>query len=150
MEATAVWTHPLLYVTVEPETNFAEAATHCEDLAASALESEHLNTQHQLYQRLHECLTRLQPTLLEPITEEQMPQFTVSRMPSSAPTMDTESELLCEYCLALSHLLSGNPLSLSVEETLQGLLYELTCFLADTMLAPRWLETPQGLRPIVL
>ncbi|MCS2162813.1 hypothetical protein MUU47_17110 [Scandinavium sp. H11S7] len=148
MEAPAVWTHPLLYVDIEPQTDFAEAAAHCEKLAAGALDTEHLPTQHELYQRLHECLTQLQPMLLEPIDENQMAQFTVSTLPRSRPTMDTESELLCEYCLALSHLLSGNPLSISVEETLQGLLYELTAFMTDTMLAPRWLSTPQGLRPI--
>jgi hypothetical protein len=148
MEATAVWTHPLIYVDVEPEHDFVGAATHCEDLAASALESEHMSTQHELYQRLHECLIRLQPTLIDPIPENQIAQFTVDVMPRARPAMDTETELLCEYCLALSHLLSGNPLSLSVEETLQGLLYELTCFMVDTMLAPRWLSTPLGLQPI--
>ncbi|MDX6021818.1 hypothetical protein SIL08_16200 [Scandinavium sp. V105_16] len=148
MEATAVWTHPLLFVNVEPETDFTEVAEHCENLAASALEAEHMQTQHELYQRLHECLTQLQPTLLDPIPDNLIAQFTVNEMPSTEPVMDTETELLCEYCLALSHLLSGNPLSLSVEETLQGLLYELTCFMTDTMLAPRWLNTPQGLQPI--
>ena len=127
----------------KPKTKMVEAW-----LAAGALDTEHLPTQHELYQRLHECLTQLQPTLLEPIDENQMAQFTVSTLPRTRPTMDTESELLCEYCLALSHLLSGNPLSISVEETLQGLLYELTAFMTDTMLAPRWLSTPQGLQPI--
>lgn len=148
MEATAVWTHPLLYVNVEPESDFTEAATHCENLAASALEAEHMQTQHELYQRLHECLIQLQPTLIDPIPDNMIAQFTVNEMPRAQPQMDTESDLLCEYCLALSHLLSGNALSLSVEETLQGLLYELTCFLRDTMLAPRWLNTPLGLQPI--
>lgn len=148
MEANAVWTHPLLYVDVEPETDFVKAATHCEELAASALEAEHMQTQHELYDRLNACLTQLQPTLMDEIPEEQKAQFTVSALPHTFPKMDTESELLCEYCLALSHLLSGHPLSLSTEETLQGLLYELTCFLSDTMLAPRWLRTPLGVEPI--
>jgi hypothetical protein len=137
-----------MYVEVSPESDFTVAATHCEELAASALESEHMSTQYALYKRLHECLTRLQPTLMDPIPENQIAQFTVSTLPRTRPAMDTETDLLCEYCLALSHLLSGNPLSLSVEETLQGLLYELTCFMADTMLAPRWLSTPLGLQPI--
>lgn len=148
MEAPAAWTHPLLHTELSPDMDFVEAAKQCEELVASALETEHLERQHELYQRLHECLEQLQPTLLDSIPEERMPEFTVSVLPDARPAMDTESELLCEYCLALSKLLSGNPLSFSIEETLQGLLYELTCFLADTILAPRWLTTPQGVRPI--
>jgi len=39
-------------------------------------------------------------------------------------------------------------MTLDVEETLKGLLYDLTCFLSDTMQAPRWLKTPQGNVPL--
>lgn len=146
MEAPAVWTHPLLFTEFDPSLDFVDVATQCEELAASALESEHLETQHDLYQRLHTCLAQLQPTLLDPIPDDRMAEFTVSVLPDCRPAMETESELLCEYCLALSKLLSGQPLSIRVEETLQGLLYELTCFLSDTILAPRWINTPQGVK----
>lgn len=149
MEAPAAWTDPLLPAEQPAELDFVDAAKQCEELVASALETEQLEKQYEIYQRLHACLTQLQPTLLEPIPEARMAEFTVDALPETRPAMETESELLCEYCLALSRLLSGNPLSMSIEETLQGLLYELTCFLADTMLAPRWVTTPQGLQPIV-
>jgi len=149
MEAPIVWTHPLLFTELELSPDFVDVATQCEELAASARESEHLETQHELYERLHACLAQLQPTLLDPIPDDRIAEFTVNVLPDHPPAMETESELLCEYCLALSQLLSGKPLSISIEETLQGLLYELTCFLSDTILAPRWINTPQGLKTLV-
>ena len=148
MEASAVWTHPLLFVDVEPETDFIATIVHCEKLAADAMEAEHTATQHELYQRLNDCLSALRPTLLDPIPEEMEEQFTVAARPISPPVMETESDMLCDYCLALSELLSGKHLSLDIEEALKGLLYELTCFLADTMQAPRWLKTPSGKVPL--
>lgn len=148
MESTAVWTHPLLYVNLEPETDFLATIAHCEKLAGDAMESEHQNTQKKLYLRLHECLSALQPTLLDPIPEALEAQLTVDAYPSTLPAMETESDLLCEYCLTLSGLLSGKPLDVKHHETLQGLLYDLTCFLSDTMQAPRWLKTPQGKIPL--
>lgn len=150
MEAPVAWTNPLLYVDIEAAADFIETATHCEKLAEEALETEHLKTQHDLYERLHECLQKLYPTLNDPIPEELVEKFTVTTPPLHPPVMDTESELLCEYCLALSKLLAGNPLSLDIEETLKGLLYELTSFLTDTMLAPRWLATADGLESLEL
>ncbi|MBB1201548.1 hypothetical protein EGM70_14765 [Enterobacteriaceae bacterium 89] len=148
MEASPVWTHPLLYVDVEPETDFIATIVHCEKLAADAMETEHTTTQHDLYQRLHQCLSALRPTLLDPIPEELEAQFTVSTLPAHPPAMETESDQLCDYCLALSELLCGKRMTLDVEETLKGLLYDLTCFLSDTMQAPRWLKTPLGNVPL--
>ena len=148
MEASAVWNHPLLNANIEPETDFIATIRHCEQLAGDAMETEHTATQHQLYQRLHECLSVLHPTLLDPIPEERIEQFTVATRPPRTPTMETESDMLCQYCLSLSALLSGKPRSLRIDEDLQGLLYDLTCFLSDTMQAPRWLQTPQG--PVAL
>lgn len=148
MESPLVWTHPQRYVSGEAETDFIAAITQCEKLAGDAMESEHQPTQYQLYQQLHDYLTAIHPTLLDPIPEALEEQFTTRTFPESMPTMDTESDLLCEYCLTLSELLSGHALDVRGEETLQGLLYELTCFLADTMRAPRWLKTPQGRVPL--
>lgn len=148
MEPSAVCTPSLLSEETEFDSDFVEAAKQCEHLAASALEDEDLFKQQALYQRLHQCLSQLQPTLNDPIPQEMVAQFTVSTRPQTVPAMDTESDLLCEYCIALSELLSGNRLTFSIEQTLQGLLYELTCFLSDTMLAPRWLATPEGTEPL--
>ncbi|MGL4725093.1 MAG: hypothetical protein ACRCWW_11395 [Scandinavium sp.] len=148
MEAPAVWTHPLMYVEVEPESNFIGAIKHCENLAATALDEENMLTQQALYLRLHQCLSQLHPVLNDPIPEAQVEQFTASVRPEISPSMDTESDLLCEYCIALSELLSGSPRTLRIDETLQGLLYDLTSFLADIMQAPRWLKTPEGLHPL--
>lgn len=149
MEAPAVWTHPLMYVEVEPESDFIDTIKHCENLAATALDEEDMLTQQALYQRLHQCLSLLHPTLNDPIPESLVEQFTVNVRPTTSPAMDTESDLLCEYCIALSELLSGSPRTLRIDETLQGLLYDLTSFLADTMQAPRWLNTSKGLHPLV-
>lgn len=148
MESSAVWTHPLLYVDVEPVTQFCETATHCEQLAGDALETEDNQTRQELLLRLNVCLSALLPTLNDPIPEAQVEQFCTRTMPVSPPTLETESDLLCEYCLTLCKLLSGETMNIQLEETLRGLLYELTCYLADTIHAPRWLHTSAGLQPL--
>lgn len=148
MESTPVWAQTIPCVSTDPDTDFTDTIRQCEHLAAVALETEHASSQREMYQRLHHGLSELLPGLNDPVPAHMVDRLTVETPPTRFPTLDSESDLLCEYCIALSHLLSGGKMSVTVEETLQGLLYELTAYLADIMNAPRWLRTPNGLQHI--
>lgn len=148
MDTTAVWNQTLPQAVIDEHADFIDIAEHCEALAATALERAYDEKSREQYHQLHHALTLLQPTLNDPIPAHLIARLTTGHRPASQPGMDTESDLLCEYCLTLSHLLSGESLGQEEEQSLRGLLYELTCFLADTMTAPRWLRTPEGLIPL--
>lgn len=148
MDPTAVWNQTLPLAEIDEHADFIEIAEHCEALAATTLERVYDEKSREMYQQLHHLLMLLQPTLNDPIPDHLIARLTTTHRPASPPGMDTESDLLCEYCLTLSHLLSGDPLTREEEQSLRGLLYELTCFLADTMTAPRWLQTSGGLIPL--
>jgi len=50
----------------------------------------------------------------------------------------------CLYCQTLTQLLISNALPRDMAKVMEGLLYELVNFYADTLNAPRWLLTPDG------
>lgn len=148
METTTVWQDPLPADFIDVEADFVAAAAHCERLAVTAQEAENMAEQRELYRRLNSGLSQLLPVLNEPIADADRGAFIVDTPPASSPALDCDSDLLCEYCLALSELLAAGRMPISVEETLQGLLSDLIRLLTDTIAAPRWLRTAQGLQPL--
>lgn len=144
METQAVWNVPPVLPTLPADANFLELAEHCEMLASRVLEETRAHSHPLLHQQLATTLAALHPTLRDPIPPTLIDKLTTDTLPRQPPAMDTESDLLCEYCLVLNQLLAGDRLTGSQEATLKGLLYELTCFLADTITAPRWLRTSSG------
>ncbi|EMN5859885.1 hypothetical protein [Pluralibacter gergoviae] len=149
METTAVWQLSVPPDFIDVEADFVTAAAHCERLAVTAQETENMATQRELYQLLNSGLNQLLPVLNEPIPDADREAFTVDTLPASSPMLDCDSDLLCEYCLALSELLGGGRMSVSVEEALQGLLSDLIRLLTDHIAAPRWLRTAEGVQPLV-
>lgn len=148
MEPTSILP-PSVCVSPAAEADFVAVALGCEQLSASALEMEDMSAQRVVYRELNSLLSRLLPVLNEPIPQSCQTHFIVDKLPDTPPALESDGDLLCEYCLALSELLAGGKMSLAIEENLQGLLAELTRFLSDTIAAPRWLRTPGGLTPII-
>lgn len=148
MEHTAAWHFPLPADYIDPHEDFVAAAAHCEQLALTAQDTENMMTQRELYRQLNECLSQLLPVLNDPIPQGSRDAFIVDTLPAVPPNLDCDSDLLCDYCLALSELLAEGRMPLSIEETLQALLSDLIRLLAETIAAPRWLRTPDGLQPV--
>ncbi|NLS54455.1 hypothetical protein GJ675_12475 [Hafnia alvei] len=127
-------------------TDFTVLADHCEQFADALIESHHSGERRALCYRLADCLNLLHPTLNDPIPPHLMERFTVDQLPTKIPVFEPESELLCGYCLTLAQLLSKHTFTADEEKQLTGLLFELVCYFADELRAPRWIRTADGVK----
>ncbi|WP_159565910.1 hypothetical protein [Budvicia diplopodorum] len=125
-------------------TDFIEQAEYCERLVENLLDSHNPSERLALCGQLSSMLERLQPKLNEPIPPHLIERFTVDSIPTSVPVFEPETELLCSYSLALSQLLAGRTFLPEMEETLNGLLFELVCYFSDELRMPRFVRTPTG------
>ncbi|MCU6670766.1 hypothetical protein M8013_18730 [Enterobacteriaceae bacterium H4N4] len=136
--------HSLFTAPFSHTTDFTELADHCERFAHTLLESDDPAEKLALCARLSACLALLQPTLNEPIPPHLVERFTLNDLPSRLPAFEPESEQLGQYCQTLTQLLISNALPSDMAKVMEGLLYELVNFYADTLNAPRWLQTLDG------
>jgi hypothetical protein len=144
MATTTTRAQALFTVPFSHNTDFTELADHCERFAHTLLETDDPAEKLALCTRLSACLALLQPTLNEPIPAHLVERFTLSDLPSSLPAFEPESDQLGLYCQTLTQLLISNALPRDMAKVMEGLLYELVNFYADTLNAPRWLQTPDG------
>lgn len=136
--------HSLFTTPFSHTTDFTELADHCERFAHTLLESDDPAEKLALCARLSACLALLQPTLNEPIPAHLVERFTLNDLLSRLPAFEPESEQLGQYCQTLTQLLISNALPRDMAKVMEGLLYELVNFYADTLNAPRWLQTSDG------
>lgn len=148
MATTLTQTHPLLSIPFSAATDFTELAGYCELFAETLLESDDPALRMALCGRLSACIALLRSTLNDPIPHHLTDSLTVDILPAVFPGFDPDSELLCDYCLAVAELLTGGSLSRERESTLTGLLAELVWYFAADLKAPRWIPTPDGVRCI--
>ena len=148
MATTLNPTHSLLSIPFSGDTDFTVLADHCERFADALIESHSLGERRALCDRLTDCLNLLSPTLNDPIPSHLVESLTVDQIPDTVPTFDPESELLCEYCHTLAQLLAGRTFLPEMELPLNGLLFELVCYFADELRAPRFVRTATGVKPI--
>lgn len=127
------------------QTDFTVLADHCECFADALIESHHSDERRALCYRLADCLNLLHPTLNDPIPPHLIERFTVDQLPNKL-TLEPESELLCGYCLTLAQLLSKYTFTADDEKQLTGLLFELVCYFADDLRAPRWIRAADGVK----
>ena len=73
-----------------------------------------------------------------------MERLTLNDLPSRLPAFEPGSDLLGIYNQTLTQLLISRVLPPEMAAVIEGLLYELMNFYADTLNAQRWLQTPQG------
>lgn len=98
--------------------------------------------------RLSACLALLQPTLLEPVPEYLKASLTVDDLPLDVPVFEPEVDQLGRYCQLLTQMLLARTLSASNERVAGDLLQDLVGFYSDTLKAPRWLRTKEGIVPL--
>lgn len=138
----------LLAFPLHATTDFTVLATYSEHIAEALMESDKPAQQLALYERLAACLTRLRATLHDPIPPHLIESLTVNALPTRTPRFEPGSELLCDYSLTLTRLLIGQTLRPNIEQTLTGLLCDLTCYFTAELKAPRWLRTADGVKMI--
>lgn len=146
MATITTHTHPLLTVSFSDATDFTVLADYCEHLAENLMESDDPALQLAFNTRLTAALARLRPTLNQPIPAHLTERLTTDALPATAPCFEPDSDLLCDYCLALAKLLAGRGLSLEMEHTLTGLLAELVWYFTAELKAPRWIRTANGVK----
>lgn len=139
MATTLTPTHPLLTIPFSANTDFIVLAEHCERFADALMEIHHSGERQTLCYRLGDCLNLLSSTLKDPVPPHLIERFTVDQIPKKTPVFEPESELLCGYCLTLAQLADE-------EKQLTGLLFELVCYFADELRAPRWIRTVDGVK----
>lgn len=144
MATTPTQTHPLFTHPFSHTTDFTELADNCEHYAYSLAECDDITEKLALCGRLSACLNLLQPTLHEPIPAHLVPYFTVNDLPARLPAFEPESEQLGQYCQVLTQLLISCALSPDMARVTEDLLCELVGYYADTLKAPRWLNTESG------
>ncbi|EAO2688100.1 hypothetical protein E2X65_23825 [Salmonella enterica] len=141
-------THPLLTIPFNVGTDFTTLADYCDHLTEALIETDDPTLRLVLCKRLTTCLTLLRPTLNDPIPPHLFDRLTVDTQPASTPRFEPDSEVLCDYCLALAQLLTENAPPPKMAQTLTGLLADLVWYFADDMRAPRWIRIASGVKRI--
>ena len=144
MTTTLNYSHSLFTVPFDSNTDFTELADNCERFVDVLVECEDPTQKMALCGRLSACLDLLQPTLLEPVPEHLKESLTVDDLPLDVPVFEPEVDQLGRYCQLLTQLLLTRSLSESDERVAGDLLQDLVGFYSDTLKAPRWLRTDEG------
>ena len=124
-------------------TDFTALADNCERFVDVLVECDDPAQKMALCGRLSACLALLQPTQLEPVPEYLKASLTVDDLPLDVPVFEPEVDQLGRYCQLLAHSLSE-----SDERVAGDLLQDLVGFYSDTLKAPRWLRTKEGIVPL--
>ncbi|EKS5410096.1 hypothetical protein QB953_002804 [Salmonella enterica] len=138
----------LLTIPFNADTDFTTLADYCDRFAEFLIESDDPALRLALCGRLADCLTLLRLTLNDPIPPHLFDRLTVDILPANTPRFEPDSDLLCDYCLALAQLLTKNAPPPKMAQMLTGLMADLVWYFADEMRAPRWLRTADGVKRI--
>jgi hypothetical protein len=138
-------TYSLFTVPFNHTTDFTELADNCERFADVLIESDDDAEKMALCGRLSACLALLHPTLHEPIPDYLKASLTVDDLPTHTPAFTPEIDQLSVWCQSLTQLLMSGSLATAQARVLGELLHELVCYFADTLKAPRWLNTEAGM-----
>ncbi|MFH2246158.1 hypothetical protein ABK706_17345 [Enterobacter sichuanensis] len=144
MATTPTHAHSFFTLPFNHTTDFTELADNCERFTDALVDCEEPAPKMALYGRLSACLNLLQPTLLEPVPEHLKASLTVEELPSRLPVFAPECDQLGRYCQEITQLLMNGTLPRQSEIVMTDLLRELVSYFADTLKAPRWLQTDKG------
>ncbi|AEN66838.1 hypothetical protein Entas_4133 [Enterobacter soli] len=145
MTTTPGFSHSLFTTPFDHTTDFTALADNCERFVDVLVECEDPAQKMALCGRLSACLALLQPTLLEPVPEHVKARLTVDDLPLDVPVFEPELDQLGRYCQLLTQLLLARTLSKSDERVAGDLLQGLVGLYSDTLKAPRWLRTTEGI-----
>lgn len=138
------FSHSLLTIPFNHNTDFTELADNCERFVEMLVECNDPTQKIALCGRLSACLTLLQPTLLEPVPDHLKESLTVDDLPLNVPVFEPEVDQLGRYCQLVTQLLLNHSLSENDERVAGDLLQDLVGLYSDTLKAPRWLRTDEG------
>ncbi|WP_435928940.1 hypothetical protein [Dryocola sp. BD613] len=111
----------------------------CETLADELIECPNPARQQVLYMRLADYLEAMELELEKPLPPYLIERLTVETLIHTHPQhIAGDSELLRQYCCALTRVLRNCSLSSEVRLALNGLLFELVNMLIEDLLAPRF------------
>ena len=142
------FSHTLFTTPFDHTIDFTELADNCERFVDVLVECDDPAQKMALCGRLSACLALLQPTLLEPVPEYLKASLTVDDLPLDVPVFEPEVDQLGRYCQLLTQMLLARTLSASNERVAGDLLQDLVGFYSDTLKAPRWLRTKEGIVPL--
>ncbi|XES85352.1 hypothetical protein ACBV55_05655 [Franconibacter pulveris] len=133
--------------------DFLALAPACAELVAELLETRSTTARLALAGRLMLAVGLLKAATQGELTEQQRDALTVDAHPGEAatdhePVFESESDTLADYCHLLAVVLLSRTLAPQQEKTIAGLLFELVNFLRDSLTAPRFFRSPDGLRCI--
>ncbi len=111
----------------------------CETLADELMECASKSRQHVLYARLAACLEAMELELEKPLPPYLLERLTAEKLIATQPQhIAVDSELLRQYCYALTRVLGERGQKPAVHHALNGLLFELLNLLIEDLLAPRF------------
>ncbi|MBL7637996.1 hypothetical protein [Atlantibacter hermannii] len=129
--------------------DFMALAHCCSALVAELLENDDPTSRLALAGRLALSLSLMRHVLNDDLTPEQCETLTVAQKPQAAvEPLYSEPELLVEYCHSLTQVLLSGAVRAEPLSHLSGLLFELVNQLCDTLTAPRFYRSAEGLRDI--
>lgn len=122
----------------------------CEQYAEVLIENKDIVERMALCGRLYAGLEVLKVVLDKPLPEHLIETLTAekSEIKDDDWALTAESDLLRDYCSALTLVLLNQQESAGQESTITGLLFELINLLNDSLRAPRFVRTPSGLAMI--
>ncbi|MGK0702807.1 hypothetical protein ACSFCW_04825 [Yokenella regensburgei] len=144
MAMTPTQTFSVFTLPFNHATDFTELADNCEHFANVLVESTDATEKMALCGRLSACLALLHPTLHDPVPEYLHASLTVDNLPAHLPAFKPEIDQLSVWCQSLTQLLMSGSLSVRQASALEDLLHELVRYFAETLKAPRWLNTTTG------
>ncbi|WP_347114571.1 hypothetical protein AAHB66_22020 [Leclercia sp. S52] len=144
MTTTLSFSHFLFTTPFNHNTDFTELADNCAQFVDALVECDDPAQKMAVCGRLSACLALLQSTLLEPVPEYLKTSLTVDDLPLALPVFEPEVDQLGRFCQLLTQLILNQSLTKSDERVAGDLLQELVGFYSDTLKAPRWLRTDEG------
>ncbi|NIF49821.1 hypothetical protein F3J28_18865 [Enterobacter sp. Ap-1006] len=122
----------------------------CERYTDALIENNDIAERMALCGRLYAGLEVLRVVLDKPLPEHLIEYLTAENSDTEDDDcpLTAESDLLREYCSALTLVLLNQQESAEQQKTITGLLFELINLLVDSLRAPRFVRTPSGLAMI--
>lgn len=111
----------------------------CEKLADELIECSNRARQQTFYIRLADCLEAMELELEKPLPPYLIERLTAEKLIATRPQhIAGDSELLRQYCHALTQVLRDGGQAPEVHDALNGLLFELLNLLIEDLLTPRF------------
>ncbi|VEB94946.1 Uncharacterised protein [Cedecea lapagei] len=122
----------------------------CERYTDALIENNDIAERMALCGRLYAGLEVLKVVLDKPLPEHLIEYLTAEKSDSEdhARCLTAESDLMREYCSALTLVLLNQHESAEQQQTITGLLFEMVNALAEDLKAPRFVRTDSGLAMI--